>query len=102
MCSVLTVIFCVCIHIGMTEAFNVELHVPPLKTPEEKAEVLQSQNVFRQEDLGFAVEALGSNYLSIKRLLMIVEMARQSGSEVGSHVSLDDWRNVLADLTAVV
>lgn len=79
-----------------------ELHVPPLKTPEEKAKVLQSQDVFQQEDLSFAVDALGSNYISVKRLLMIVEMARQSGDGVGSHVSLDDWRNVLSDLTAVV
>lgn len=94
------IIIRVCVCTGMTEAFNVELHVSPLKSHEDKFNVLKSQNIFRSVDLDFAVEALGSNYISIKRLLMIVEMARQSGDD--EYVDLHDWRSVLADLTAVV
>lgn len=85
----------------MKEVFNVTLHVPPLKKPEELSTVLQSQETFAEEDLTYAVDALGSQPISIKRLLMIVEMARQSGEPEQSYVSLENWRSVLADLTAV-
>lgn len=88
---------------GMNEAFNVTLHVPPLKTVKEVSHVLKSLDAFDSEDLPFAVEALGSNPMPIKRLLMIVEMARQSvdNSSSNGYVKLEDWRIVLSDLTAV-
>ncbi|GMH39838.1 hypothetical protein BSKO_07742 [Bryopsis sp. KO-2023] len=87
---------------GMTESFNVVLHVPPLKSTEEISEVLESLDVFSPEDLPSAVEALGSNPVAIKQLLMIVEMARQAGEGGAGRISLNDWRTVLADLTAVI
>ena len=87
--------------LGMNEVFNVTLHVPPLKKIEERTSILQSLDAFASEDLSFAVDALGANPISIKQLLMIVEMARQSGEGARSHISLDDWRLVLSDLTAV-
>lgn len=85
----------------MSEVFNVTLHVPPLKKTEEMTSILVSLDAFASDDLPFAVEALGSNPISIKQLLMIVEMARQSGKGANGHVKLEDWRTVLADLTAV-
>jgi len=85
---------------GMKEVFNVTLHVPPLKTSEEMTSILQSVHAFDSQDLPYAVDALGSNHISIKQLLMIVEMARQSEG-AHEHIKLEDWRMVLADLTAV-
>jgi len=86
---------------GMDAVFNVTLHVPPLKKTEELSSILRSLDCFRPDDLQFAVDALGANPISIKQLLMIVEMARQSGEGAESYIDLEDWRTVLSDLTAV-
>ena len=86
----------------MHEVFNITLHVPNLKSTEERISVLKSLDAFDADDLPYAVDALGTDSISIKQLLMIVEMARQSGPGVKGHVKLDDWRTVLSDLTAVV
>ena len=86
----------------MHEVFNITLHVPPLKKVEERIAVLKSLDAFDADDLPYAVDALGTDSISIKQLLMIVEMARQSDQGAEGHVKLEDWRTVLSDLTAVV
>ena len=67
---------------GMSDVFNVILHVPPLRLADEIERVLTSLDVFAPSDLPEAVEQLGSGPIPIKRLLMLVEMARQAGGAV--------------------
>ncbi|XAR68334.1 Vesicle-fusing ATPase [Bertholletia excelsa] len=60
--------------IGICDAFSVTYHVPKLKT-EDARKVLQQLNVFSDDDIDAAAEAL--NDLPIKKLYMVVEMAAQ-------------------------
>eukprot|EP00250_Pteridium_aquilinum_P005582 c15654_g1_i1 orf=195-2447(+) len=59
---------------GMIDVFNKNLHVPELKGADIK-KVLKDLNVFTEVDLEAAVTAL--HQLSIKKLLMVVDMAAQ-------------------------
>lgn len=60
--------------IGLCDAFGVTYHVPTLKANDAK-KVLQQLNVFAEDDIDAAAEAL--NDLPIKKLYMLIEMAAQ-------------------------
>ncbi|KAL6999511.1 vesicle-fusing ATPase [Sarracenia purpurea var. burkii] len=60
--------------VGICDAFSVTYHVPTLKT-EDAGKVLRRLNVFSEDDVDTAAEAL--NDMPIKKLYMVVEMAAQ-------------------------
>ncbi|KAJ8761634.1 hypothetical protein K2173_004410 [Erythroxylum novogranatense] len=60
--------------IGFCDTFSVTYRVPTLKTEDAK-KVLQQLNVFAEEDVDAAAEAL--NDMPIKKLYMLIEMAAQ-------------------------
>lgn len=60
--------------VGIRDAFSVTYHVPTLKTEDAK-KVLQQLNVFSDDDIDSAAEAL--NDMPIKKLYMLIEMAAQ-------------------------
>ncbi|XP_022720468.1 vesicle-fusing ATPase-like [Durio zibethinus] len=60
--------------VGICDAFSVTYHLPTLKTDDAK-KVLEQLNVFAEEDVSAAAEAL--NDMPIKKLYMLVEMAAQ-------------------------
>ncbi|CAM8938092.1 unnamed protein product [Rhodiola kirilowii] len=60
--------------VGIRDAFSVSHHVPTLKTEDAK-KVLEQLNVFAEEDVDAAAEAL--NDMPIKKLYMLIEMAAQ-------------------------
>ncbi|KAI4299381.1 hypothetical protein L6164_032848 [Bauhinia variegata] len=66
--------------VGFCDAFSVTYHVPTLTTNDAK-KVLRQLDVFADEDIDAAAEAL--NDISIKRLYMLIEMAAQ-GEHGGS------------------
>ncbi|KAI6705124.1 hypothetical protein NL676_008086 [Syzygium grande] len=61
--------------VGVCNAFSCAYHVPVLKTDEVK-EVLEQLNVFSEDDVDAATEAL--NDIPIKKLFMLIEMASQA------------------------
>ncbi|XVF40491.1 hypothetical protein PTKIN_Ptkin01aG0117800 [Pterospermum kingtungense] len=60
--------------VGICDTFSVTYHLPRLKTDDAK-KVLKQLNVFAEEDVDAAAEAL--NDMPIKKLYMLVEMAAQ-------------------------
>ncbi|KAK7400570.1 hypothetical protein VNO78_11780 [Psophocarpus tetragonolobus] len=66
--------------IGFCDTFSVTYHVPTLNTKDAKM-VLQQLNVFSDEDIDSAAEAL--NDMPIRKLYMLIEMAAQ-GQQGGS------------------
>ncbi|XP_021726132.1 vesicle-fusing ATPase-like [Chenopodium quinoa] len=60
--------------IGIRDAFSVTYNVPTLKT-EDSRKVLQQLNVFSEDDIDSAAEAL--NDMPIKKVYMLIEMAAQ-------------------------
>ncbi|PPD66174.1 hypothetical protein GOBAR_DD36944 [Gossypium barbadense] len=60
--------------VGICDAFSVTYHLPTLKTDDAK-KVLEQLNVFAEEDISEAAEAL--NDMPIKKLYMLIEMAAQ-------------------------
>ncbi|KAE7995693.1 hypothetical protein FH972_000464 [Carpinus fangiana] len=60
--------------VGICGAFSVTYHVPTLKTDDAK-KVLTQLNVFADDDIDVAAEAL--NDMPIKKLYMLIEMAAQ-------------------------
>ncbi|XWS12646.1 hypothetical protein CRYUN_Cryun37aG0107900 [Craigia yunnanensis] len=60
--------------VGICDAFSVTYHLPTLKTEDAK-KVLEQLNVFAEEDVIAAAEAL--NDMPIKKLYMLIEMAAQ-------------------------
>jgi len=91
---------------GLNQAFNVSLHVPMLSASE-TAEVLSHLGAFARADVPLACQALevlmGSE-VPIKRLFMLLEMARHGGeshddlSALDVPLALDRWTQVLRDL----
>ncbi|GBG84791.1 hypothetical protein CBR_g39167 [Chara braunii] len=64
--------------LGVSEAFNVNVHVPPLDTDEIR-KVLEELDVFENfADINAAVASMMKSEIPIKKLLMIVEMAAQA------------------------
>ncbi|KAL9329338.1 hypothetical protein ACSQ67_004341 [Phaseolus vulgaris] len=66
--------------IGFCDTFSVTYHVPTLNTKDAK-NVLEQLNVFSDEDIDSAAEAL--NDMPIRKLYMLIEMAAQ-GEQGGS------------------
>lgn len=60
--------------VGLQDAFSVTYNVPTLKTEDAK-KVLEQLNVFAEEDIDSAAEAL--NDMPIKKIYMVIEMAAQ-------------------------
>lgn len=95
---------------GLNAAFNVSLHVPMLSA-NETAEVLRQLGAFTDADLPNACQALQAlmgDQIPIKRLFMLIDMARHG--QVGAKhepmhadaegpVPLDRWVECLKDLT---
>lgn len=84
---------------GLSETFNVRLHVPGL-CGTEILEVLHQLDVFWPHDVNKAVEALTSTTLQlipIKKLLLWLEMAKQC-IEPGEKIKLSAWNTVLSDV----
>ena len=95
---------------GLDSAFNVCLHVPALN-PGETTSVLTQLGAFAPDVLPRAyqaLEAFAGSQIPIKRLFMLLEMARHGQADhddsmdVGSSgpVSLDRWVECLRDLSA--
>eukprot|EP00262_Sarcandra_glabra_P016219 TRINITY_DN5225_c0_g1_i1.p1 TRINITY_DN5225_c0_g1~~TRINITY_DN5225_c0_g1_i1.p1 ORF type:complete len:197 (+),score=38.04 TRINITY_DN5225_c0_g1_i1:213-803(+) len=66
--------------LGICDAFSVTYHVPVLQTADAK-KVLEVLNVFHEDDIDAAAEAV--NNMPIKKVYMLVEMAAQ-GEKGGS------------------
>ncbi|KAF9672348.1 hypothetical protein SADUNF_Sadunf11G0032200 [Salix dunnii] len=60
--------------VGICDAFSVTYHLPTLKTEDAK-KVLEQLNVFAEDDISAAAEAL--NDMTIKKLYTLIEMAVQ-------------------------
>ncbi|XP_058211082.1 vesicle-fusing ATPase-like [Rhododendron vialii] len=60
--------------VGICDAFSITYHVPKLQA-EDSRKVLQQLNVFSEDDMDAAAEAL--NDMPIKKLYMVIEMAAQ-------------------------
>ncbi|XP_022724072.1 vesicle-fusing ATPase-like [Durio zibethinus] len=60
--------------VGICDAFSITYHLPTLKADDAK-KVLEQLNVFAEEDVSAAAEAL--NDMPIKKLYMLIEMAAQ-------------------------
>ncbi|XP_038895439.1 vesicle-fusing ATPase [Benincasa hispida] len=60
--------------VGICDAFSVTYHVPTLKTDDAK-KVMQQLNVFAEDDVDAAAEAVSD--MPIKKLYMLIEMAAQ-------------------------
>jgi len=58
------------------ESFNAVLKVPQISTPSEFKSVLEELQIFSEDDLERAAKAF-SSHISIKKLIMIAEMAKQ-------------------------
>lgn len=85
---------------GLTDVFNVNLHVPSLRT-EEIVKVLRAAEAFEVRTIPAAVEALTQQrkLVPMKKLLLWLEMARQD-LEPGEKISLDRWHETLRDLSS--
>lgn len=70
--------------IGIRDAFSVSYHVPTLNTEDAK-KVLEQLNVFQDDDIDTAAEAL--NDITIKKLYVLIEMAAQ-GEQGGAAESI--------------
>lgn len=81
--------------LGITSRFNVEIDVPPISRPEEFQKIMQTW-----ADMSPNVAAELSQQLPepipIKRLLMVLEMARQS-DDAGGAVTSDAFHKCLFD-----
>eukprot|EP00877_Chromochloris_zofingiensis_P012938 jgi/Chrzof1/7899/Cz02g40140.t1 len=87
---------------GLSAAFNVQLHVPALKA-EEVVKVLRDQNCFELRDIPEAVDALTTfcgKVVPMKKLLLWLEMARQDLPEPSAKIPLSKWQQVLQDLSS--
>eukprot|EP00741_Cyanophora_paradoxa_P012055 tig00020592_g11650.t1 len=62
-------------------AFNITLHVPSLG-PEECRAVVEQMGVMEKGDLNKSVNALAGVDIGIKKLLLVLEMARTEGSSI--------------------
>ena len=83
---------------GLNAAFNVSLHVPEL-SPSETSAVLAELGAFDAVDLPRAcqaLQALTGDRVPIKRLFMLLEMARHGKDDLGDSMDVGDGRRVVA------
>ena len=81
--------------LGAAAAFNVALNVPRLREPEART-VLVGLDAFAPEEVDMAIAALMEPEVPIKRLLMLLEMARQARDEGGGRVSVPSGEQGMA------
>ncbi|KAK6946718.1 CDC48, domain 2 [Dillenia turbinata] len=67
--------------VGLRDAFSVTYHVPTINK-EDARKVLEQLNVFSEDDVDYAAEAL--NDMPIKKLYMVIEMAAQGAQGGGA------------------
>mmetsp|Transcript_18438 Transcript_18438/g.48129 ORF Transcript_18438/g.48129 Transcript_18438/m.48129 type:complete len:721 (+) Transcript_18438:239-2401(+) len=79
----------------LTSAFQVCLSVPALREPDIKS-VFRAVNAFRPEEIDEAVAHLLEPEMPIKRLLLLLEMARQDVT--GPTIPMEHWTTCLMDL----
>ena len=66
----------------ITQAFDVQLTVPMLEQPEEiRAALMECHNI-TGASIPQMVSSMGGKPISIKKLLMVIEMARQENDTV--------------------
>jgi vesicle-fusing ATPase len=82
--------------LGAAAAFNVALNVPRLREPEART-VLVGLDAFAPEEVDMAIAALMEPEVPIKRLLMLLEMARQARDEGGGRVSVPSGEGMAVD-----
>eukprot|EP00191_Tetraselmis_sp_GSL018_P003273 CAMPEP_0177605460 /NCGR_PEP_ID=MMETSP0419_2-20121207/16713_1 /TAXON_ID=582737 /ORGANISM="Tetraselmis sp., Strain GSL018" /LENGTH=667 /DNA_ID=CAMNT_0019099611 /DNA_START=370 /DNA_END=2373 /DNA_ORIENTATION=- len=80
----------------LSAAFNVCFRVPALREEDIKT-VLVEQKAFRPEEVDAAVAHLIDPEVPIKRLLLLLEMARQGIK--GPYIPIERWSECLMDLT---
>lgn len=88
------------------DAFSVTYHVPTLDKADAK-KVLQRLNVFAEDDIDSAAEALHN--MPVKRLYMLVEMAAQGASGGSSEaiysgrekINLNHFYDILGDIVSI-
>jgi vesicle-fusing ATPase len=86
-------------HMGLVSAFNVVLHCP-LLTSEDAKHVLHQLDAFQAHELEPAV-ALLDEETPIKKLFMLLEMARHGGgggARADGNIPLDRWITCMEDL----
>ncbi|KAK9852554.1 hypothetical protein WJX84_006225 [Apatococcus fuscideae] len=81
---------------GVSSAFNFVLHVPRLREPEIKS-VLAAMKTFQPHEMEMAVASLLDSEVPIKRILLLVDMARQSVPE-GYAIPIARWTQVIRDI----
>ena len=88
--------------LGVAAAFNVTLTVPRLREPEMRA-LLTAMGAFAPGDVELAIASLMEPEVSVKRLLMLLEMARQAAvaasGDASGPIPVMVWNSVLRDLT---
>lgn len=82
----------------ITAAFNVVQHVPRLKEAEIRA-VFLTLGCFERHEVDAAVQSLLGQQMPIKRLLLLLELARQ-GVPDGAFIPLQRWNQVLQDIAS--
>ena len=85
----------------MTSAFDVSLHVPTL-TREDTRNVLSALDVFAPGDVEKALQLIDED-MPIKRLLTLLEMAKQDRSGAGAvegHIPMEQFAECMADIGA--
>ncbi|KAK9821901.1 hypothetical protein WJX74_010997 [Apatococcus lobatus] len=83
---------------GVSSAFNFVLHVPRLREPETKS-VLAALRIFQPQELDMAAASLLESEVPMKRLLLLVDMARQTVPE-GYAIPIARWTQVIRDIEA--
>uniref|UniRef100_A0A7S0RIV4 Vesicle-fusing ATPase n=1 Tax=Chlamydomonas leiostraca TaxID=1034604 RepID=A0A7S0RIV4_9CHLO len=86
---------------GLSEVFNVSLHVPSLRV-DEVVRVVRSLDVFNLADIPDAVDALTTHCgktVPIKKLMLWIELAKQD-VEKGKKIPLSRWQETLRDLSS--
>ena len=87
---------------GLTSAFNVSLHCP-LLTSNGREVVLHQLGAFQPHELDPAVAILDEE-TPIKKLFMLLEMARHGGGGAASadgNIPLDRWITCMEDLAGI-
>ena len=85
----------------MTSAFDVSLHVPTLKKDDTR-NVLNKLDVFAANDVDKALQLIDDD-MPIKRLLTLLEMAKQDRSGAGAvegHIPMEQFAECMADIGA--
>ncbi|KAL3141040.1 hypothetical protein ABBQ32_005552 [Trebouxia sp. C0010 RCD-2024] len=81
----------------VTTTFNVVLHVPKLKEMEITA-VLKAINAFAPNEVSMAVASLIESEMPVKRLLLLLDMARQDVA-AGAPIPLAKWNQTIRDIS---